>query len=312
MSFNCFLCLLKKYFYNFISMISGDFYNNKIILVYKNKEKIIKGSYKTRKIKILFKGKDSVVIVRMPLKGRFNICISADKANVFIDENIHGSLNLDIKGLNNKLHIIKNVGTSLEDNEIKNCSIKVEGEGNVAYLHPKIHNSQINISANNSEFIVGNNVSLMSSIINISSPSEITNYNRIRIGKNTTFEGVNIQTYEDNSYINIGEDCQLSWGVDIWCSDSHAILNSKKEVINYGYNIEIGNHVWIGKDVKIGKNSKISDNSIVGWGSVVTHKFDQKNIIIAGVPAKIIKTGISWDRRRVNKFILENLRKNEL
>jgi len=45
-------------------------------------------------------------------------------------------------------------------------------------------------------------------------------------------------------------------------------------------------------DVKINKNTKISDDSIVGWGSIVTKKFEDKNIIIAGTPAKIVKRNI--------------------
>ncbi|MCB6663487.1 hypothetical protein LI167_09075 [Phocaeicola dorei] len=68
--------------------------------------------------------------------------------------------------------------------------------------------------------------------------------------------------------------------------------------------MEIGKYVWIGKDVKIGKNTKIPDDSIVGWGSIVTKVFHEPNIILAGIPAKIIKRGINWDRRYINKYLL--------
>lgn len=53
---------------------------------------------------------------------------------------------------------------------------------------------------------------------------------------------------------------------------------------------------------KIGKNVKISDNSIVGWGSIVTRKFDEPNVIIAGIPAKVVKRGVNWDRKCINKY----------
>ena len=49
--------------------------------------------------------------------------------------------------------------------------------------------------------------------------------------------------------------------------------------VNYAESIEIGRHVWVGKDVKIGKNVRIADNSIVGWGSIVTKRFDEPNVI---------------------------------
>ena len=74
--------------------------------------------------------------------------------------------------------------------------------------------------------------------------------------------------------------------------------------LNHAESIEIGRHVWVGKDVKIGKNVRIADNSIVGWGSIVTRRFDEPNVILAGIPAKVVKRGINWDRRSLNKYML--------
>ena len=36
------------------------------------------------------------------------------------------------------------------------------------------------------------------------------------------------------------------------------------------------------------KNVRILDNSIVGWGSIVTKEFNEPNVIIAGIPAKML------------------------
>ena len=60
---------------------------------------------------------------------------------------------------------------------------------------------------------------------------------------------------------------------------------------------------WIGKDVKIGKNVRIADNSIVGWGSIVTKRFEEPNVILAGIPAKVVKHGVNWDRKSINKYL---------
>ena len=47
-----------------------------------------------------------------------------------------------------------------------------------------------------------------------------------------------------------------------------------------------------------------TDNSM--WlGSIVTKVFNEPNIILAGIPAKIVKRGINWDRRCINKYLLE-------
>ena len=98
------------------------------------------------------------------------------------------------------------------------------------------------------------------------------------------------------------DDSQLSWGVDVWCTDAHTITDLEGNPVNYAESIEIGRHVWVGKDVKIGKNVRIADNSIVGWGSIVTKRFDEPNVILAGTPAKIVKRGINWDRKCMNKY----------
>lgn len=114
---------------------------------------------------------------------------------------------------------------------------------------------------------------------------------------------VTLYLQEDNSWVSIGDDSQLSWGVDVWCTDAHTITDLEGTPVNYAESIEIGRHVWIGKDVKIGKNTRLADNSIVGWGSIVTKRFDEPNVIIAGIPAKIVKRGVNWDRKCINKFV---------
>ncbi len=44
------------------------------------------------------------------------------------------------------------------------------------------------------------------------------------------------------------------------------------------------------------KKVRIADNSVVGSASVVTKKFDEENVVIAGNPAKICRRNIMWEK----------------
>jgi acetyltransferase-like isoleucine patch superfamily enzyme len=62
-----------------------------------------------------------------------------------------------------------------------------------------------------------------------------------------------------------------------------------KRTISHKGKMTIGKNVWIGDSVCILPGVSIGENSIIGANSVVTKSFPS-NVIIAGVPAKIIKT----------------------
>lgn len=53
--------------------------------------------------------------------------------------------------------------------------------------------------------------------------------------------------------------------------------------------ISIGRNVWIGDNVSIMPGVTLGDNVIVGANAVVTHSFPA-NVVIAGCPAKVLKT----------------------
>ena len=122
----------------------------------------------------------------------------------------------------------------------------------------------------------------------------------IVVGDNTTFEHAHIAATEDQSKIVIGNGCMFSTDIEIRTGDSHSILDKQtKARINKAESVSIGNHVWVGANCSILKGAEISDGSIVGTRSVVTKKFGQKDVILAGIPAKIVKEEILWDVNRL-------------
>jgi len=65
----------------------------------------------------------------------------------------------------------------------------------------------------------------------------------VTIGDRVVINGVTLYLQEDHSRVSIGDDSQLSWGVDVWCTDAHTITDLEGNPVNYAESIEIGRHV---------------------------------------------------------------------
>ena len=217
------------------------------------------------------------------------------------DERFHRIIeqaNITITGNNNRISMCFDSEESAEELLLSGgFLLMVKGDNNVVNLGTILLRYSTILGMTGLKLIIGQLPGLGAGV------SRTANNCRVDIGDRVVINGVTLYLQEDDSHVSIGDDSQLSWGIDIWCTDAHTITNLAGEVINFARYIEIGKHVWVGRDVKIGKDVKIADNSIVGWGSIVTKEFDEPNVIIAGVPAKIVKRGVNWDRRCINKYL---------
>lgn len=90
-----------------------------------------------------------------------------------------------------------------------------------------------------------------------------------------------------NAHIYIGENTQIAPGVGIITSN-HNIYDLSKSAI--GKDVVIGNNCWIGMNSVILPGVILGDKTIVGAGGIVTKSFPKGHCIIAGNPAKIIRT----------------------
>lgn len=89
-------------------------------------------------------------------------------------------------------------------------------------------------------------------------------------------------------YIEIGDNTLIGQNVTLMDFEAHGIHPEKRREIGEIGSIKIGANVWIGNNVTILKNTIIGDNTIVAAGAVVSGSFPA-NVIIGGVPAKVIK-----------------------
>jgi len=101
----------------------------------------------------------------------------------------------------------------------------------------------------------------------------------------------------EETTVFIGDDCLLSLGITVRPHDGHLIYSIEDHKrINQGASIFIGDHVWLGQDVLVGKGSVIGSGSVIGAKSFLSGKTYESNCIYAGVPAKLLKRDVFFDK----------------
>jgi hypothetical protein len=96
----------------------------------------------------------------------------------------------------------------------------------------------------------------------------------------------------------VGDDAMIAPGV--WCRnyDSHAIIDIESlSVINAPGHVILGPHCWLGPNAGIGRAVRIGAGSIIDLGAVVISDIDAC-VAAGGVPAQVLREGVTWDRRR--------------
>lgn len=184
------------------------------------------------------------------------------------------------------------------------CKVKVRfsksSKNNNFEIEEKVKGSiRIKVSGNNNSVKVGTGCNLNNLNLRI-----VGNNNTVLLGKSCSFGNncsINMtdltkESTEGKSLI-IGDNCMISYDVDMRNSDGHPIYSSdcKNIIINHNGNIKIANNVWIGSRVTILKNSIIEENTIVGACSLVRGIVDA-NSVYGGVPVRKVKSNVIWKR----------------
>lgn len=110
--------------------------------------------------------------------------------------------------------------------------------------------------------------------------------------------GGNFFLYNSGNILEIGANCMFSNTVTIRCGDSPHLLFDKNtgEYLDVSEGIFIGQHVWVGERVYITKRASIASESVAAACAVVTKRFEEEHVVLAGNPAKVVRRNAQWIR----------------
>lgn len=137
---------------------------------------------------------------------------------------------------------------------------------------------------------------------------EFLSEKKISVGKGTIFYAPNLWTVDVQRpwLVEIGEYCKITRNVQILAHDySRSVLRKAYgDIIAEAKKTVIGNNVFIGTNSIILMGTQIGDNVIIGAGSVVSGKIPS-NVVVAGNPAKVIRTLDEHYKLRKERYIDE-------
>ena len=88
------------------------------------------------------------------------------------------------------------------------------------------------------------------------------------------------------------------WAANVYVAtdDMHRLesLETGARLNPYGATITLGRHLWLGRDVIVTGHVEIGDNTVVGTRSMVRGQKIPANTAVAGVPARVIREGVTW------------------
>jgi acetyltransferase-like isoleucine patch superfamily enzyme len=115
-------------------------------------------------------------------------------------------------------------------------------------------------------------------------------------GQGTSSNGVTFNLQGDGSRIVVGDDCMFARAVNVRNSDMHALVDMETGGwLNPAADVTIEPHVWVAEDAWVLKGCTVGFGSVIGGKSLVNVSIPRFSLV-AGIPAKVLRSGVTWDR----------------
>jgi UDP-3-O-[3-hydroxymyristoyl] glucosamine N-acyltransferase len=173
----------------------------------------------------------------------------------------------------------------------------ISGKGNLlrigsgTWFHAKVY-----FTGDNNRVLIGDNARFVGRIIVNGSGQTIV------FGDKSTATDLYILCAEGCD-VRIGRDCMFSRRTEIRTTDAHSVVDRQSgKRLNLPGAVDIGDHVWVGVGSIVSKGAAVPTDSVVAAMSFVNARFSEEGVILAGVPAAIVRRGVTWNRAAKPKF----------
>lgn len=199
---------------------------------------------------------------------------------------------------NNKIQNHKNK-VIYKGNYLKRCKFNIIGKNNEVIISPNgmgvFVDCNFYIRGNNNRIIIGSQNSMIKADMHIEDDNGL-----IIFGNGTRLFGYTHLAVIEGTSITFGDSCLFSSNVVFRTGDSHSIIDrTSGKRCNPSKSITIGNRVWFGNSTTVLKGVRIEADSVVSTGCIMTKGINKTNVILGGIPGRIIKENISWNINRL-------------
>lgn len=124
---------------------------------------------------------------------------------------------------------------------------------------------------------------------------------RVRIGDGVTSTGSVTVSSNEGTTVTIGDDVMFATQNQVRADDAHPIFDIRSgKRVNPSRDITIGSHVWLAIGASVLGGSVIGEGSVLGMNSVLKGRIPN-NVIAVGVPARVTKRDIAWERPHLSR-----------
>ncbi len=182
------------------------------------------------------------------------------------------------------------VSCSERDEATLNGTITIHGHGNHVAIGRRTTANNLSVTlGSNCKVQIGSDCVLGALIVHAAKNAELV------VGKTTGFNGRVSLLMHEPGRLAIGSRCLLAAEVEISISDIHSIVDiASGKRINPARDVVLEDRVWIGQRALVLKGAHIEAGSVVGACAVVSGRIPA-NCLAVGIPAKVIRTGVTWD-----------------